>query len=80
RRLAWPLHKDDTLSRNGGPTGLNLYFFFYILWPFVPRNDLKLARGLETRITKACMYTVYILHSPGRIARWVSPLKCLLAP
>ena len=24
RRLAWPLHKDDTLSRSGRPTGLNI--------------------------------------------------------
>ncbi|KIM50908.1 hypothetical protein SCLCIDRAFT_144502, partial [Scleroderma citrinum Foug A] len=30
RRLAWPLHKDDTLSRSGRPTGLNIYFVFYI--------------------------------------------------
>ncbi|KAG2042442.1 hypothetical protein BDR03DRAFT_1064172, partial [Suillus americanus] len=28
RRLAWPLHKDDTLSRSGRPTGLNIYFTF----------------------------------------------------
>ncbi|KAF4583336.1 hypothetical protein EYR38_002086 [Pleurotus pulmonarius] len=27
RRLAWPLHKDDTLSRSGRPTGLNIYFW-----------------------------------------------------
>ena len=27
RRLAWPLHKDDTLSRSGRPTGLNIFFF-----------------------------------------------------
>ena len=26
RRLAWLLHKDDTLSRSGRPTGLNIYF------------------------------------------------------
>ncbi|KAF9499047.1 hypothetical protein BDN71DRAFT_1384486, partial [Pleurotus eryngii] len=25
RRLAWPLHKDDTLSRSGRPKGLNIY-------------------------------------------------------
>lgn len=29
RRLAWPLHKDDTLSRSGRPTGLNIYFSSY---------------------------------------------------
>ena len=28
RRLAWPLHKDDTLSRSGRPTGLNIYLSF----------------------------------------------------
>ncbi|KZV67504.1 hypothetical protein PENSPDRAFT_583826, partial [Peniophora sp. CONT] len=25
RRLAWPLHKDDTLLQSGRPTGLNIY-------------------------------------------------------
>ncbi|KIK24451.1 hypothetical protein PISMIDRAFT_98488, partial [Pisolithus microcarpus 441] len=29
RRLAWPLHKDDTLFRSGRPTGLNIYFPFF---------------------------------------------------
>ncbi|EGN96525.1 hypothetical protein SERLA73DRAFT_111123 [Serpula lacrymans var. lacrymans S7.3] len=29
RRLAWPLHKDDTLFRSGRPTGLNIYFLFF---------------------------------------------------
>jgi hypothetical protein len=28
RRLAWPLHKDDTLSRSGRPAGLNIYPFY----------------------------------------------------
>ena len=28
RRLAWPLHKDDTLFQSGRPTGLNIYFTF----------------------------------------------------
>ncbi|KAH9971228.1 hypothetical protein BGW80DRAFT_1174805, partial [Lactifluus volemus] len=28
RRLAWPLHKDDTLFQSGRPTGLNIYFYF----------------------------------------------------
>ena len=26
RRLAWPLHKDDTLSRSGRSTDLNIFF------------------------------------------------------
>ena len=29
RRLAWPLHKDDTLFQSGRPTGLNIYFFSF---------------------------------------------------
>ena len=29
RRLAWPLHKDDTLFQSGRPTGLNIYFLIY---------------------------------------------------
>jgi len=27
RRLAWPLHKDDTLFQSGRPMGLNIYFY-----------------------------------------------------
>ncbi|KAI0298120.1 hypothetical protein B0F90DRAFT_1633045, partial [Multifurca ochricompacta] len=30
RRLAWPLHKDDTLFQSGRPTGLNIYFYAII--------------------------------------------------
>ena len=31
RRLAWPLHKDDTLSRSGRSTDLNIYFIFFVV-------------------------------------------------
>jgi len=30
RRLAWPLHKDDTLSRSGRSTDLNIYFVLHL--------------------------------------------------
>ncbi|KZP23628.1 hypothetical protein FIBSPDRAFT_737215, partial [Athelia psychrophila] len=30
RRLAWPLHKDDTLSRSGRSTDLNIYCFVFL--------------------------------------------------
>ncbi|KAF8957567.1 hypothetical protein BDZ97DRAFT_1669727, partial [Flammula alnicola] len=33
RRLAWPLHKDDTLSRSGRSTDLNIYFAHPALVP-----------------------------------------------
>ncbi|KZT34052.1 hypothetical protein SISSUDRAFT_992342, partial [Sistotremastrum suecicum HHB10207 ss-3] len=26
RRLAWPLHKDDTLNQSGRASALNIYF------------------------------------------------------
>ncbi|TEB25524.1 hypothetical protein FA13DRAFT_1637288 [Coprinellus micaceus] len=39
RRLAWPLHKDDTLSRSGRPTGLNIYFCLWL------RFDLRFSKG-----------------------------------
>ncbi|KAF8239667.1 hypothetical protein L208DRAFT_1101593, partial [Tricholoma matsutake] len=35
RRLAWPLHKDDTLSRSGRSTDLNIYFAAYYLYTYV---------------------------------------------
>ena len=37
RRLAWPLHKDDTLSRSGRSTDLNIYFIL----PFDHENVLN---------------------------------------
>ena len=39
RRLAWPLHKDDTLSRSGRPTGLNIYFHFFSSTPSTSESD-----------------------------------------
>ncbi|KIP05509.1 hypothetical protein PHLGIDRAFT_74146, partial [Phlebiopsis gigantea 11061_1 CR5-6] len=41
RRLAWPLHKDDTLSRSGRPTGLNIYFLCFCYRQVVIRRAPK---------------------------------------
>ena len=30
RRLAWPLHKDDTLFQSGRPSGLNIYCSVFV--------------------------------------------------
>ncbi|KIY43857.1 hypothetical protein FISHEDRAFT_51748, partial [Fistulina hepatica ATCC 64428] len=38
RRLAWPLHKDDTLFQSGRPTGLNIYFL--CLFFFLPNKQI----------------------------------------
>ena len=45
RRLAWPLHKDDTLSRSGRPTGLNIYCFCY--FQFYDEADLLRSRHIH---------------------------------
>ncbi|KIL63827.1 hypothetical protein M378DRAFT_79092, partial [Amanita muscaria Koide BX008] len=39
RRLAWPLHKDDTLFRSGRPTGLNIYFILFCLFRRIAYSD-----------------------------------------
>ncbi|KAH8093903.1 hypothetical protein BXZ70DRAFT_370443 [Cristinia sonorae] len=50
RRLAWPLHKDDTLFRSGRPTGLNIYAtldngvrFFWLRERITTYNGLRQA-------------------------------------
>ncbi|KIM88603.1 hypothetical protein PILCRDRAFT_61810 [Piloderma croceum F 1598] len=35
RRLAWPLHKDDTLSRSGRSTDLNIYFYAFFQFSYL---------------------------------------------
>ncbi|KIK95213.1 hypothetical protein PAXRUDRAFT_141218, partial [Paxillus rubicundulus Ve08.2h10] len=41
RRLAWPLHKDDTLFRSGRPTGLNIYFAWTHNHSEADRSDIS---------------------------------------
>ncbi|KAH9957586.1 hypothetical protein BC827DRAFT_1137568, partial [Russula dissimulans] len=41
RRLAWPLHKDDTLFQSGRPTGLNIYFLFALIEREGPHRSLS---------------------------------------
>ncbi|THV06667.1 hypothetical protein K435DRAFT_644840, partial [Dendrothele bispora CBS 962.96] len=55
RRLAWPLHKDDTLSRSGRPTGLNIYFPPYTISIFYT--------GETQKSRPRCMYLFTILIS-----------------
>jgi hypothetical protein len=40
RRLAWPLHKDDTLSRSGRSTDLNIYFLTFT-WVDLPQPESR---------------------------------------
>ena len=41
RRLAWPLHKDDTLFRSGRPTGLNIYLFCFDCGDTLDKNLMR---------------------------------------
>ena len=47
RRLAWPLHKDDTLSRSGRPTGLNIYFLLTMLGVYASRRAKVSRAGIQ---------------------------------
>ncbi|KAJ6590374.1 hypothetical protein B0H10DRAFT_1830765 [Mycena sp. CBHHK59/15] len=52
RRLAWPLHKDDTLSRSGRSTDLNIYFVSYAhdcFFPFLFGFNAKEGRTSRVR-------------------------------
>ena len=60
RRLAWPLHKDDTLFQSGRPTGLNIYFF-----------SLSLASVIEQRSSRAHWW---MLQSSLRMFPSLTPL------
>ena len=58
RRLAWPLHKDDTLSRSGRPTGLNIYFVFLPYISHFPRLSKSFWRFLSERNARRSPPTV----------------------
>jgi len=67
RRLAWPLHKDDTLFQSGRPSGLNIFFMFPPL--FV--RDLSARRraaNFPARATTQCMLNVSTLIYRSSIA------------
>jgi hypothetical protein len=52
RRLAWPLHKDDTLFQSGRPTGLNIYFSPFFVYP--PNStSVSLLRVLQSQPPKS---------------------------
>ncbi|KZV63643.1 hypothetical protein PENSPDRAFT_589582, partial [Peniophora sp. CONT] len=60
RRLAWPLHKDDTLLQSGRPTGLNIYFVPFVLQPL---NELY----CRTNVRKHVPY--HVAQDGAQVAR-----------
>jgi hypothetical protein len=66
RRLAWPLHKDDTLFQSGRPTGLNIYFTFF-LFNYHHHHSMKdiVARFfLFSFYSRSVLYWIPIVGSP----------------
>ncbi|KAI0778535.1 hypothetical protein BD413DRAFT_465187, partial [Trametes elegans] len=53
RRLAWPLHKDDTLSRSGRPTGLNIYFAIHAHCGYVSCSGFPVGTTRAARVELA---------------------------
>ena len=49
RRLAWPLHKDDTLSRSGRSTDLNIYFAICVIFQNFCRCSLIYGRKMPSK-------------------------------
>ena len=87
RRLAWPLHKDDTLSRSGRPTGLNIYFGLVLnAHPPLSVYDTFVRCLRETRILLITMLNVVRLliavYSGGMVDLHIRSvmLACLIPP
>ena len=63
RRLAWPLHKDDTLFQSGRPSGLNIYsLFLYNYCPFGWLPTTLIYRRSSGRGTYVIQRTLSVLR------------------
>ncbi|KAJ6618174.1 hypothetical protein B0H10DRAFT_1795845, partial [Mycena sp. CBHHK59/15] len=75
RRLAWPLHKDDTLSRSGRSTDLNICFVscaHNCLFPFFLVSMRRKAEQVVFRIrTCLCLKTGALI---ALCCQWQLPL------
>ena len=61
RRLAWPLHKDDTLFRVECTSVHNIYLFC----SFLP--SLKVSQ--DTNLSSTCVYPITLLHRGNEISQ-----------
>jgi hypothetical protein len=50
RRLAWPLHKDDTLVQSGRSTDRNIYFSSVVLLHLLRISMLTLALAVASEL------------------------------
>ena len=75
RRLAWPLHKDDTLSRSGRSTDLNIYFILNIYsdnYPFFEQTETlnhntRLSQRVFLRLLVGLKLIIYVTNAWGII-------------
>ena len=75
RRLAWPLHKDDTLSRSGRSTDLNIYFILNIYsdnYPFFEQiktlnHNTRLSQRVFLRLSVGLKLIIYVTNAWGII-------------
>ena len=75
RRLAWPLHKDDTLSRSGRSTDLNIYFILNIYsdnYPFFEQiktlnHNTRLSQRVFLRLSVGLKLIIYATNAWGII-------------
>ncbi|KAF9463520.1 hypothetical protein BDZ94DRAFT_1163835, partial [Collybia nuda] len=70
RRLAWPLHKDDTLSRSGRSTDLNIYFVLILLYPVCGQLD---DRHRKKAVSSIHLFTFY---GGGAHSTFCYKIKC----
>jgi hypothetical protein len=81
RRLAWPLHKDDTLFQSGRPSGLNIYALFPYDCHITPLcHGVHTARRMSSaRYRKSGARLLLFLRSATMAAKPVSYFSILLA-
>ncbi len=63
RRLAWPLHKDDTLSRSGRPTGLDIYVLATSRHQFKVDVGIKMRHPSQLQLHGFCSAPCMSLHT-----------------
>ncbi|KAJ7290506.1 hypothetical protein C8J57DRAFT_1045930, partial [Mycena rebaudengoi] len=64
--IPWPLHKDDTLSRSGRSTDLNIYFVLGLESSFCPETK-DLGHTSSGSYICLCMTQIFCFWAKGRL-------------
>ena len=73
RRLAWPLHKDDTLFQSGRPSGLNIYAPFCYEFECAPLAIRRLMGSPGPIISNLQDPRKFLKHGPAQYLPNVAP-------